>query len=81
MKPCHATQNVTKPYVSTGHLTKTLKLNNAVHRHRREPDQAFRKKKPEAIYNADTRLSPRQPRHVRLGLSNTDAHFVFCYLP
>jgi len=65
MKPCHATPNVTKRYVSTGHLTKTLKLNNAVHRHRRDPDQAFRKKKPEAIYNADTRLSPRQVRPLQ----------------
>jgi len=81
MKPCHATPNVTKRYVSTEHLTKTSKLNNAVHRHRRDPDQAFRRKKPEAIYNADTRLPPRQPRLVRLGLSSTDAHFVFSYLP
>lgn len=57
------------------------KLNNAAQRHRRDPDQAFGRKKPEAIYNADTRLPQRQPRLVRLGLSSTDAHFVFCYLP
>jgi hypothetical protein len=47
----------------------------------KRPDQVFRRKKPEAIYNADTRLPPREPRQVRLGLSSTDAHFVFCYLP
>jgi len=80
-KPCHATPNVTKRYLSTGHLTKVSKLNNAAHRHRKDPDQAFRRKKPEAIYNADTRLPPREPRRVRLDLSSTDAHFVFCYLP
>jgi len=77
----HATPKVTKRYVSTGHLTKMSKLNNAAQRHRRDPDQAFRRKKPDAIYNADIRLPPRQPRLVRLGLSSTDAYFVFCYLP
>jgi hypothetical protein len=40
------------------------KLNNAAHRHRRDPDQAFRRKTPKAIYNAVTRLPPIRPTLV-----------------
>jgi hypothetical protein len=80
-KPSHATPNFTKRYVSYGHLTQMSKLNNAAQWHRRDTDQAFRRKKPQAIYTAVTRLPPRQPRLVRLSLSSTDAHFLFGYLP
>jgi hypothetical protein len=65
--------------VSTGHLIKMSKLNNVAQRHRRDPDQAFGRKKPKAIYNADIRLPPRQPRLVRLGLSSRCAFRVLLF--
>lgn len=78
-KPCHATPNFTKRYESSGHLTKMSKLNNAAHRHRRDPDQPFRRETPKAIYNAVTRLPPIRPTLAMLSLSNTDAYSVFCF--